>query len=164
MHSSTDAALRAALGPVVELDDALAAKEGQLRTELESVRIERQKLAKVLRALNPERPRMGPRPGSESGRNAPYAVSEEVVETVRAVIATFDDDEFAASRVWALAGLSGSDSNQKDKINKAIARLRERGQVRLVSTKRGRHGGHVYVATPRIGEQPVEIAAESNGA
>jgi hypothetical protein len=166
---TAEAALASALTPVLDLDSALAAKEGQLKTELESVRIERRKLASVLRVLDPERSTPGAKPGKtrEVGRRTvPYAIAEHVVESVREIILGFEGEEFSTGDIYRRFDLDGSTSEhaRKDRIVKSVSRLRERGQVRLVAQRRGKGGGSVYVATERIGERSVEITSASNGA
>jgi len=167
--SAAEAALKEALQPVIELDSKLALQEAHVVGELEQIRVERRKLASVLRALDPERApsRPGPKPGGGSRqagvRTAPYSVAEGVVEEVRLAILGFNGEQFNANDVLGRIGENGeSRANRKDKVNKAIARLRERGQVRLVSARGGRHGGSVYVATPRI-EAGALSEASNNG-
>jgi hypothetical protein len=165
--SAAEAALAEALQPVIELDSKLALQEAHVLNELEEIRIERRKLASVLRALDPERTpksKPGPRPGTNGSRSVPYTISEEKVEAVRQLVLGFEGEEFRMIDVFeGYEHGSSSSGAQKDTINKALSRLRERGQVRLVATRRGKGGGNVYLATPRIAVGPISEAAARNG-
>ena len=156
--SAADAALKEALQPVIELDSQLALKEAHVMNELDEIRSERRKLAGVLRQLDPERAPGKPGPksnkGTDLGRIAPYAIAEHCVEEVRQIVVGFGEKEFSSADVFKLWETSGSEAAVKDKITKSFGRLRERGQIRLISNTRGKHGGFRYLATPRI-ESPV---------
>jgi len=164
--SATEAALREALQPVIELDSQLALREAHAMSELEEIRAERRKLTAVLRAIDPERAPGKPGPKSNKGtdlrRIAPYAIAEHCVEEVRQIIVGFGGEEFNSNDVFKLWETSGSEAAVKDKITKSLARLRERGQIRLVSNQRGRHGGFRYLATPRIEIELAEVSQNGN--
>jgi len=166
-ESAAETALREALQPVIELDSALALREAHAKNELEEVRAERRKLASVLRVLDPERattPKRGPKPGTNGQRVMPYAISEEKVEQVREIVLALGGEPFKMIDVYERwEENSSSEGAKKDNINKALSRLRERGQVRLLKTQRGKHGGNIYLATPRIEVGPVSEAATANG-
>jgi hypothetical protein len=166
IEQSADQAIRALLQPVIELDSELALQEDDLLKKLDNVRDERRRLRGVLRAadpsMTPAKPGpKGTRPGVRTGeRLVPYTISEAKVERVREIVAGFEG-EFSSNDVKEHLN-EGTETAQKDTINKALHRLRERGQIRLISVKRGRAGGYTYIATERIHSSAVE--SSQNGA
>ena len=170
MSQSVNETIASLIQPAIELDSQLSLKEAELLEQLDTVRTERRRLAAILRAADPDRPapaKSGPKPGSsrtDGLRLSSYAIAENVVEDIRQIIAAnFEDEEFTSRDIFDRWEGEGSDTAIRDKIVKALARLRERGQIRLVSTARGKHGGHRYLATPNIQHSSVETVAGSNG-
>jgi len=164
MNESVTETIAALIQPTIELDSALSLKEQDLLAQLDEVRSERRRLAAILRAADPERVPTKPGPKSNQtqlGRTAPYAIAEHIVEEVRTIVAGFEG-EFNGADVLKVWETTGSEVAIRDKINKSFARLRERGQIRLVSNVRGRHGGYRYVATERI-NNPNIATAHANG-
>jgi len=161
MNTSVSDTIAKLVQPAIELDSELSLQEAELLAQLDAVRAERRRLAAILRAADPSRApvKPGPKPtfGASDGRVAPYSVSETVVEEIRQVVALFQD-EFTSRQILEAWDGEGSETARRDKISKSLARLRERGQVRLVSKQRGKHGGHRFVATPNI-----RVAFPDNG-
>jgi hypothetical protein len=173
LQQATIDALRVALSCVSDLDAELAAREQELSHELAAVQSERRRLRGLIRAANPEAApaRPGRRPGNggwerSDVRTAPYSIAEDRVEVVRALLAErFAEGEFSSTEVFTQAGalLGGSNpATRRGMLSKALARLRERGQIRLVKVMRGRSGGNIYVATAKIAE-PWAAGASPNG-
>jgi hypothetical protein len=153
---SASKSLQSLLAPITRLDQELEAREEKLQEELLAVREERRRLRGVLRAADPQAPKPGPRNGGlrrSETRSAPYTISEGKVEEVRQIIASrFAEGEFRSGQVLDHFEGNGSEQTRRDAVSKSLARLRERGQVRLVKVMRGRGGGNIFVATAKIGE------------
>jgi hypothetical protein len=142
--------------PLRELEETLSEQEQQLRAELAAVQSERRKLRAVLRPLEPAPNHGKSKPPTVWGlRTRPYMISEKAVEEVRGIIAErFPTGEFNGAQVEEHYGLGTPGASRRDQITKALNRLRERNQIRLVKLNRGRGGGNTWVATERIGETP----------
>jgi hypothetical protein len=157
---NTDQVLEQMLGPARELDQTYAADEARLSAELQAVKAERAKLAKVLRVLDPGTPRLGRPPARAAmgeGRNPEsYTISEERLAVVGAVVAQHED-EFSNAEIAKEMGVHA------DVTRRAFHWMRERGQIRQVRLG-GRTGQtRYYVATDKGRVELARDLAEANG-
>jgi hypothetical protein len=139
---STDEVLIAMIAPVKAKEAALEAEEDQLVIRLRAVRDERIRLRNVLKQVDPEwvpvRPTLTKRPTRPAGK-----VSEAQVESVRAVVSVFEDEWITRNVIDSLPGMSD------DSVRKALVKLRDAGEVRVIALQKGRGGGYTFVTTPK---------------
>ena len=147
--SEVEQELEKLVAPLQKLEAQLGRKEAELSMEMTRIRAERTRVNATLRSILPKPPEEKKERVVYGGQNV--TISSEKVQQIREVVATFEDDWISNDVAARLPAMG------KDTIRKGLIRLRESGEIRLSSMKRGRGGGMIFVTTPKG-------KAESNGA
>jgi hypothetical protein len=139
--SEVELELERLIEPLQKLSDELGLKEAELATQLQQLRAQRNRVSATLRSIMPPVPKEENQPIRYGNQN--ITISTEKVERVREVVRTLDGE-------WSTNAVRERIPEMKaDTIRKALIRLRENNEVRVISIRRGRGGGMVFVTTPR---------------
>jgi hypothetical protein len=153
--------LKQMLAPARELDERLSLDEAELVKRLATVKAERAKLLKVIRALDPMEPAPG-RPKQRAaidrgGNPESYTISEGKLAVIGAVVVQHED-EFSGAEIANEMGI------HHDQVRRAFYWMRDRGQIRQVRIG-GRTGQtRFYVVTDKgKTELSADVLAGANG-
>ena len=133
-----DQALRATLDPVRQHLATIDARIAEVEAELASLREVRRRAASIVRVLDPEEPRPGPKKDTRVRPDRDRTISPDTVELIAAALrARFDpEDDLVAMRLgtdpeFARAIRSNPGDATAQKVSKALRELQDRGAVRL---------------------------------